>query len=79
MAQSVRRLIFGSGHDLTVRGFETRIGLCADSLEPALDSVSPSPCSRSVSLSFKNKFKNNKIKTFTLGAHGGPVGRARDS
>ena len=33
---------FGSGHDLTVHGFEPRIKLCADSLEPALDSVSPS-------------------------------------
>ena len=25
---------FGSGHDLTVRGFEPRVRLCADSLEP---------------------------------------------
>ena len=25
---------FGSGHDLTVRGFEPRVGLCADSSEP---------------------------------------------
>ena len=25
---------FGSGHDLTVRGFEPRIGLCADGSEP---------------------------------------------
>ena len=25
---------FGSGHALTVREFEPRIGLCADSLEP---------------------------------------------
>ena len=25
---------FGPGHDLTVRGFEPRAGLCADSLEP---------------------------------------------
>ena len=37
-------LHFGSGHDLTVRGFEPRIGLCADSSEPAWDSVSLSPC-----------------------------------
>ena len=32
----------GSAHDLTVCEFELRIGLCADSLEPASDSVSPS-------------------------------------
>ena len=25
---------FGSGHDLAVRGFEPRVGLCADSSEP---------------------------------------------
>ena len=25
---------FGSGHDLTVCGFEPRVGLCADSSEP---------------------------------------------
>ena len=25
---------FGSGRDLTVRGFEPRVGLCADSSEP---------------------------------------------
>ena len=25
---------FGSGHGLTVNGFEPRIGLCADTLEP---------------------------------------------
>ena len=33
---------FGSGHDLTVRGFEPHVGLCADSSEPgaASDSVS---------------------------------------
>ena len=32
---------FGSGHDLTVCGFKPRVGLCADSSEPASDSVSP--------------------------------------
>ena len=31
---------FGSGHDLRVRGFEARVGLCADSADPAWDS----PC-----------------------------------
>ena len=33
---------FGSGGDLAVCEFEPCIGLRADSLEPALDSVSPS-------------------------------------
>ena len=28
-------LDFGSGHDLTVCGFEPQIGLCADGAEPA--------------------------------------------
>ena len=57
---------FGSGHDLTVHGFEPRVRLCADGsdLEPALDSVSPSlsaplllvlALSLSLSLSLKNK------------------------
>ena len=48
MARRVERptLDFGSGHDLTVREFESHVGLCADSAEPACDSVSlslPSP------------------------------------
>ena len=33
---------FDSGHELVVCGFEPLIGLCADSLEPASESVSPS-------------------------------------
>ena len=47
MAQSVKRLTLdlGSGHDLSVREFEPRIGLWADSVEPAWDSVSLSLCS----------------------------------
>ena len=39
---SVPILDFGSGHDLAVREFEPRIGLRADSAEPAWDSLSPS-------------------------------------
>ena len=41
MAQSVKRptLGFGSGHDLTVRGFEPRVGLRAGGAEPAWDSL----------------------------------------
>ena len=36
VAQWVERptLDLSSGHDLTVRGFEPRVGLCADSSEP---------------------------------------------
>ena len=43
VAQLVMRptLSFGSGHDLTVHKFKPHIGLCADSMEPALDSLSP--------------------------------------
>ena len=42
-------LDFGSDHDLTVCEFEPRIGLCADSAEPAWDYLSlplslPLPC-----------------------------------
>ena len=42
VAQSVKRptLGFGSGHDLMVRKFEPRIGLCADSEKPDWDSLS---------------------------------------
>ena len=44
VAQSVKcpTLDFGSGHDLMVDGIEPRIGLSADSVEPAWDSLSPS-------------------------------------
>ena len=33
---------FGSGHDLAVPGTEIRVRLCADSMEPAWESLSPS-------------------------------------
>ena len=63
MAQSVKHPILdcGSSHDLMVCGIEPRIGLCADSAEPAWDSLSPSlsaPLPLMLSLSFsvsKNK------------------------
>ena len=47
VAQSVKLLTldFGSDRDLTVRGIEPRVGLCAESArtraEPAWDSLSP--------------------------------------
>ena len=42
MAQAVGRptLDFGSSHDLTVRGSEPHVGLCAGSVESAWDSLS---------------------------------------
>ena len=45
VAQSVKHptLDFGSGHDFTIRGFKPHIGLCADTVEPAWDSLSLSP------------------------------------
>ena len=62
MVQWVKRptLGFGSGHDLAVCGFESRIGLHADSVEPPWDSLSPllsapSPVTLSVSPSKINK------------------------
>ena len=44
MAQSVKHLTldFGSDHDLTVLEYELHVGLCADSVELAWDSLSPS-------------------------------------
>ena len=63
-------LDFGSGHDLTVREFETHFRLCADSVKPAWDSRSPSlsaplmlVLSLSLSLSLKiSKLNKNKRK-----------------
>ena len=54
MAQLVEHLTlnFSSGHDLMVCGFEPYISLCANSMEPAWDSLSPS---LPISLSLKNK------------------------
>ena len=45
MAQLVKHLAldFGSGHDLTVCEIEPCVRLCIDSVEPALDSLSPFP------------------------------------
>ena len=44
MAQSVKppTLDFHSGHDVTVHVSEPRVRLCADSVEPAWDSLSRS-------------------------------------
>ena len=44
VARSIRcpTLDFGSGHDLTACEIEPQVGLCADGVEPAWDSPSPS-------------------------------------
>ena len=44
VAQSVKcpTLDFGSCHDVTFLRFEPHVGFCADSIEPAWDSLSPS-------------------------------------
>ena len=44
----------GLGHDLVVHGIEPHVGLCADRMEPAWDSL---PLSLPLSLS-QNEFKN---------------------
>ena len=56
VALSLRYLTldFGSGHDLTVHEMEPQVGLCADGVEPAWDSLSVS-LSLSLSLSVKKK------------------------
>ena len=58
MAPLVERLTlgFGSGHELAVCEFEFHVGLCADGVEPAWDSLPlslPLPCWLSLSLSLK--------------------------
>ena len=62
MAQLVKgpNLDFSHGHDLVVHGFKPHIGLCADSVEPAWDSLSlPAPPPLVLSLALKiNKHKN---------------------
>ena len=75
MAQSVERPTsaqdFSSGHDLTVREFEPRVRLCADSSEPGAYfgfCVSPSLCpspAHALSLSVSKINKNIK-KIFIL-------------
>ena len=80
MAQLVKRLTldFGSGDDLVVHEFEPHVGLWADSVEAAWDSVSlplslplPSLCALSLSLSLSKINIKKKIKS---GCPGGSVG-----
>ena len=67
MAQSVECLDLGSGPDLTVRGRELHVRLCADSTEPAWDSLSAPPLLMlSLSLSLKSKQINLKKKKRTI-------------
>ena len=70
MAQSAKHLTldFGSGHDLTVCGFEPQARLCADSTEPAWD-CHPLPLSKYLNIKKKHKKqqqqKTIKKKVFT--------------
>ena len=69
MAQSVKHptLDFGSGHDLTVREFEPDVGICADSVEPAWDSLSPSLplCSSpTCALSLKYNLRKDPLSSY---------------
>ena len=71
-------LDFGSGHDLGVRGFEHRAGLCADSVEPAWDSLSsfcPSPAHRLPLKinTLKKKETQQPLKSTIEGRLGGSV------
>ena len=66
MAQSIECLTLGlgSGHDLPVREFKPCVRFCADSVEPAWDSLPPSfslplPCFLSLSLSLSLKINKN--------------------
>ena len=54
VAQSGERLTLdcGSGHDFAVREFETHVGFCADSVEPARDAF-PTPPRLELVLSLK--------------------------
>ena len=58
---------FGSGHDLTVQGFELCTGLCTDTADPAKHFLSlslsvPLPA-HSLSLSFKINLKPKQNRT----------------
>ena len=63
---------FGSGHDLVVRGFGPRIGLCVDSTLLRILSLPPFR-SRVLSLN-KQTFKNKNKKCKKVGHLGGSVG-----
>ena len=60
MTQSVKHptLDYGSGHDLTVCEFESHMGLCADSMDPAWNSLPAPPF-----LKIKQLIKNKKINS----------------
>ena len=62
--ESVKRptLDLSSGHDLTIHEFEPHVGLSAESVESAWDSLSL-PLPYSVSLSKINKLKKLKSQT----------------
>ena len=63
-AQSAELLTldFGSGHDLTVREFKPRVGLCTDNAEPAWNSLSLSLSLSAPSLFVLYLFQNKEIR-----------------
>ena len=70
VAQSVKHptLDFGSGYDLMVREFEPHLELCADSVDPAWDSLSLSaPLPLTCSLCLSKQFFFFNVKNRSIG------------
>ena len=67
LAQSTNNVTlgFGSGHDLTTRGFKPCIRLCAGNMEPAWDSLSPS-APPLLTLSLCHKINNKTFKKYVF-------------
>ena len=63
----------GSGHDPEVRGFKPRIGLAADSTEPASDPRSPSPSASLLPHCPVFSLKINKLKKKLMSILPGPL------
>ena len=75
MAQLVKHttLDFGSGHDHMVHGFEPCIRLCAESTDPAWNSLSPLSLPLPYLLSFRlsksmNRYLKKKKRILALGS-----------
>ena len=70
VAQLLKHLTlnFGSGHDLTICEIKPHVKLCASSVEPAWDSLSPSLHSLACTCSFS--LKTNTLKKCIYGVPG---------
>ena len=66
VAESIKcpSLDFGSGRGLTVHEFEPKIGLCADSMESASDSLSPFPSAPPLLVLSHSQKINKHLKNF---------------